>query len=100
MGPRTPPRLAVRTLVATSGAIGIVLVAVFVVLSMDAQRRIRATAFDTLDASQRSFGEFEQIRQQDTLVTLNALVGESRVHGRRQCLSRLGGVDERDGPAA
>ena len=40
LGPRNPPRLAVRTLVATSVAIGLVLVAVFVVLSMDAQRRI------------------------------------------------------------
>ena len=39
-GPRNPPRLVVRTLVATSVAIGIVLVAVFVVLSMDAQRRL------------------------------------------------------------
>ena len=72
-GPRTPPRLAVRTLVATSVAIGLVLVAVFVVLSMDAQRRITGTAFDTLDSAQRIFGELEQQRQQDVLVKLNAL---------------------------
>jgi putative nucleotidyltransferase with HDIG domain len=72
-GPRTPPRLAVRTLVATSLAIGTVLVAVFVVLSMDAQRRINATAVETLESSQRIFAEIEQQRQQDALVKLNAL---------------------------
>jgi putative nucleotidyltransferase with HDIG domain len=73
LGPRNPPRLAVRTLVATSVAIGLVLVAVFVVLSMDAQRRITETAFDTLDSAQRIFGELEQQRQQDVLLKLNAL---------------------------
>ena len=73
LGPRNPPRLAVRTLVATSVAIGLVLVAVFVVLSMDAQRRITGTTFDTLDSAQRIFGELEQQRQQDVLVKLNAL---------------------------
>ena len=73
LGPRNPPRLAVRTLVATSVAIGLVLVAVFVVLSMDAQRRITGTTFDTLDSAQRIFGELEQQRQQDVLIKLNAL---------------------------
>ncbi len=73
LGPRNPPRLAVRTLVATSVAIGLVLVAVFVVLSMDAQRRITETTFDTLDSAQRIFGELEQQRQQDVLLKLNAL---------------------------
>ena len=73
LGPRNPPRLAVRTLVATSIAIGLVLVAVFVVLSMDAQRRLTGTAFDTLDSAQRIFGELEQQRQQDVLLKLNAL---------------------------
>ena len=73
LGPRNPPRLAVRTLVATSVAIGLVLVSVFVALSMDAQRRLTATAFDTLESAQRVFGDLEQQRQQDMLVKLNAL---------------------------
>lgn len=73
LGPRNPPRLAVRTLVATSVAIGLVLVAVFVVLSMDAQRRLTGTAFDTLDSAQHIFSALEQQRQQDVLVKLNAL---------------------------
>lgn len=72
-GPRNPPRLVVRTLVATSVAIGIVLVAVFVVLSMDAQRRLTETSLDTLESAQRVFDTLEQERQQDVLVRLNAL---------------------------
>lgn len=58
---------------ATSLAMGVVLVAVFVVLSMDAQRRMTDTAVDTLESSQRIFAELEQQRQQDVLVKLNAL---------------------------
>ena len=73
LGPRHPPRLAVRTLVATSVAIGLVLVSVFVALSMDAQRRLTAAAVDTLESAQRVFGDLEQQRQQDMLIKLNAL---------------------------
>jgi putative nucleotidyltransferase with HDIG domain len=73
LAPRNPPRLAIRTLVATSVAIGLVLVSVFVVLSMDAQRRITGAAVDTLESAQRIFADLEQQRQQDVLVKLNAL---------------------------
>lgn len=70
---RRPPRLVVRTLVTTSAAIGLVLIAVFVVLSMDARNRAMGTAVENLDAAQRVFAEFEQHRQQETLIKLNAL---------------------------
>jgi putative nucleotidyltransferase with HDIG domain len=70
---RHPPRLVVRTLVTTSAAIGLVLVAVFVVLSMDARARISGAAFDNLDAAERISTELEQHRQQETLIKLNAL---------------------------
>jgi putative nucleotidyltransferase with HDIG domain len=73
LGPSNPPRLVVRTLVATSAAIALVLVTVFVVLSMDASRRIEAAAVDTLDASERIFGELERRRQEESLIKLNAL---------------------------
>jgi hypothetical protein len=63
----------VRTLVTTSVAIGLVLIAVFVVLSMDARSRAVGTAAENLDAAQRVFAEFEQHRQQETLIKLNAL---------------------------
>src|SRR5690606_39824792 len=72
-GPSNPPRLVVRTLVATSAAIALVLVTVFVVLSMDASRRIEAAAVDTLDASERIFAELERRRQEESLIKLNAL---------------------------
>ncbi len=62
-----------RTLVTTSAAIGAVLIAVFVVLSMDARNRAMGTAVENLDAAQRVFAEFEQHRQQETLIKLNAL---------------------------
>jgi putative nucleotidyltransferase with HDIG domain len=70
---RRPPRLVVRTLVATSAAIGLVLVAVFVVLSMDARSRIAGTAAENLDGAQRAFGDLEQRRQQEILIRLNAM---------------------------
>jgi putative nucleotidyltransferase with HDIG domain len=63
----------VRTLITTSFAIGSVLIAVFVVLSMDARSRAVGTAVENLDAAQRVFAEFEQHRQQETLIKLNAL---------------------------
>src|SRR5690606_39921385 len=72
-GPSNPPRLVVRTLVATSAAIALVLVAVFVVLSMDASRRVEGAAVDTLDASERIFAELERHRQEESLIKLNAL---------------------------
>jgi putative nucleotidyltransferase with HDIG domain len=63
----------VRTLITTSVAIGVVLIAVFVVLSMDARNRAMGTAIENLDAAQRVFAEFEQHRQQETLIKLNVL---------------------------
>ena len=57
----------------TSTAIGAVLVAVFVVLSMDARNRVMGAAVENLDAAQRVYAEFEQRRQQDALIKLNAL---------------------------
>ncbi len=98
-GPRNPPRLAVRTLVATSVAIGLVLVAVFVVLSMDAQRRITGTAFDTLDSAQRIFGELEQQRQQDVLLKLNALAENPGLTAAGQLSQRRGRPPQRSSNA-
>src|SRR5262245_61306131 len=43
------------------------------VLSMDATNRSVGTAVENLDAAQRVFAEFEQHRQQETLIKLNAL---------------------------
>ena len=77
---RRPPKLVVRTLVATSSAIGVVLVAVFVVLSMDARSRIAGTAGESLDVAERAFADLDQHRQQETLIKLTA-VAENRALG-------------------
>ena len=79
--PRRPPRLVVRTLVATVAAIGLILVAVFVVLSMDTRARLAGVAVDTLDAAQRIFAELEQHRQQESLVRLNAVAENASLTG-------------------
>ena len=81
---RRPPKLVVRTLVATSSAIGLVLVAVFVVLSMDARNRIAGTAGESLDVAERAFADLDQHRQQETLIKLNALA-ENRGLGDAAC---------------
>jgi len=78
---RRPPRLVVRTLVATSAAIGLVLVAVFVVLSMDARNRIAGTTAENLDTAQRAFADLEQRRQQEVLIRLNAMAASRRPSG-------------------
>ncbi|HEX7086122.1 MAG TPA: hypothetical protein VF198_07135, partial [Vicinamibacterales bacterium] len=72
-GRSNPPRLVVRTLIATSAAIALVLVVVFVVLSMEASRRVEGAAIDTLDATERIFAEIERHRQEESLIKLNAL---------------------------
>jgi putative nucleotidyltransferase with HDIG domain len=82
---RRPPKLVVRTLVATSAAIGLVLVAVFVVLSMDARSRIAGTAGESLDVAERAFADLDQHRQQETLIKLTAV---SENHALGEALSR------------
>jgi putative nucleotidyltransferase with HDIG domain len=59
--------------VATSAAIGLILVAVFVALSMDARSRVAGAALENLDAAQRAFLDLEQRRQQEALVRLNGI---------------------------
>ena len=89
---RRPPRLVVRTLVTTSAAIGAVLIAVFVVLSMDARSRAMGTAIENLDAAQRVFAEFEQHRQQETLIKLNALAENRSLAAAVRDYRRTSGV--------
>jgi putative nucleotidyltransferase with HDIG domain len=93
---RRPPRLVVRTLVATSAAIALVLVAVFVALSMDARSRVTGQAVENLDAAQRVFAELEQRRQQEILIRVNAVAENSalatvvaRYHGQAGALDAL-----------
>jgi putative nucleotidyltransferase with HDIG domain len=73
---RDPPRLLVRTLLATFGAIVVLLGAVFVTLTLETRARVSRDVATNLDASQRSFATLERRRQAETRIQLEAL-GES-----------------------
>ncbi len=64
---RRSPALVVRTLVATFGAIAVVLVVVFVVLLMEAERRVTREVAANLDAGRRAFSSLERRRQSDLI---------------------------------
>jgi putative nucleotidyltransferase with HDIG domain len=63
--PRRPPRLVVRTLVATFGAIAVVLVAAFLTLTIETRLRVTQDVAANLDASQRTFATLEKRRQEE-----------------------------------
>ncbi len=60
-----PPRLVVRTLIATFCAIAVVLGAVFFTLTIETRLRVKAEVAANLDASQRAFALLESRRQQE-----------------------------------
>ncbi len=64
-GPRRPPRLVVRTLIATFCAIAVVLGAAFLTLTIETRLRVQAEVAANLDASQRAFALLESRRQQE-----------------------------------
>jgi len=64
-GPRRPPRLVVRTLIATFCAIAVVLGAAFLTLTIETRLRVQAEVAANLDASQRAFAMLESRRRQE-----------------------------------
>jgi len=64
-GPQRPPRLVVRTLIATFCAIAVVLGAAFFTLTIETRLRVKAEVAANLDASQRAFAMLESRRQQE-----------------------------------
>ena len=54
---RRPPRLVVRTLVATFGAIAVVLTATFLTIVVETRSRVTREVASHLDASQRAYSE-------------------------------------------
>ncbi len=66
-------RLVVRTLVATFGAIALVLGAVFVTVTVDTRARVTRSVADNLEAGQRAFATVERRRQGDTIAQAAAL---------------------------
>jgi len=63
--PRRPPRLVVRTLIATFCAIAVVLGVAFFTLTIETRLRVKAEVAANLDASQRAFALLESRRQKE-----------------------------------
>jgi putative nucleotidyltransferase with HDIG domain len=67
-----PPRLVVRTLIATFCAIAVVLGAALITLTIETRLRVKAEVAANLDASQRAFALLESRRQKEAeLLALN-----------------------------
>ena len=62
---RRPPRLVVRTLIATFFAIAVVLIAAFLTLTIETRMRVTQEVAANLDASQRVFATIETRRQRE-----------------------------------
>ena len=67
------PRLIVRTLVATFGAILLILVAIFVVLTMETRSRAARTVAENLETTERIFSAVEGYRRQRIALQLSTL---------------------------
>jgi putative nucleotidyltransferase with HDIG domain len=76
-----PPRLVVRTLVATLLAMSVTLVTVFAVLWMDARARLAANVVQNLDSAHRTFIELERQRLHRALLRRTAVADDRELAG-------------------
>jgi putative nucleotidyltransferase with HDIG domain len=67
------PRLVTRALVASFTTVAIILVAVFVLISLDVRQRVRESVAANLASGQQAFARVERIRRQDLLATVSVL---------------------------
>ena len=70
---RTPPRLVARALVAAFLTVAVILVAVFVLISLDVRQRVRQSVVDNLDAGQQVAARVEERRHQELVATVSTL---------------------------
>jgi len=70
---RQPPRLVARALVAAFLTVALILLAVFVLVSVEVRKRARLSAEENLDAAQETFARMEQRRQQELRMTVSTL---------------------------
>ena len=70
---RKPPRLVARTLAVTFVTVAIILSLVFLVLTLDARDRVRASETEKLRMSERLFTALEVRRQQEQLAAIATL---------------------------
>jgi len=74
--PSSPPRLVVRTSVATLATVAVLLSAVFVVVTLDVRERVRAEVTDKLEARLRVLSALEA-RRGDELASQVAMLAEN-----------------------
>jgi putative nucleotidyltransferase with HDIG domain len=67
------PKFLTRALIASFGTVAIVLVAVFVLIAVDVQRRVRAWVVANLDAGQQAAARVEERRRHDLLAMISTL---------------------------
>lgn len=70
---KQPPRLVTRALVASFATVAVVLGAVFVLISVDVQQRVRASVVANLDAGQQVAARIETRRRHDLLAMVSTL---------------------------
>jgi putative nucleotidyltransferase with HDIG domain len=70
---RRPPTLLSRTAVTTFATVLVVLTVVFIVLTIDARDRVRASETEKLQVSERMFSALETRRQRDQLAAIATL---------------------------
>ena len=70
---KSAPRLVTRALLASFTTVAVVLLAVFVLISVDVQQRVRATVAANLDDGQRVAARVEERRRRDMLAMASTL---------------------------
>ena len=70
---RPAPRLIVRALAASFLTVATILVAVFVLISVDVRRRVRESVTDNLEAAQKLFADVESRRELEMIATVSTL---------------------------
>jgi hypothetical protein len=86
---RRPPRLVVRTLVATFGAIAAVLGATFLTLIVETRARVAGEVAVNLDVSQHAFADLERQRQGEAHLQAAAFAESATLSSRSHWLRRF-----------
>jgi putative nucleotidyltransferase with HDIG domain len=73
---RQPPRLVTRALIASFATVGVILAAVFTLISVDVQQRVRESVASNLDAGQQVAARVEARRRHD-LLAMVATIAEN-----------------------
>lgn len=70
---KQPPRLVSRALAASFATVGVILVAVFALISLDVRQRVRESVIENLEAGQQAAARLQRERQQDVRTTVSLL---------------------------